>query len=853
MREQQGLSAIISFALVIAILMMALGVYFAQQLPVDWKEDEYNTMNEMRDAFEDLQTKISGLSSGNASTVTVKLGVPAPTAMTSASTNAEILVTTARDIGDAGELTAYNPIFAKYRGYGTYVQEANPADNVASSSYDNYHLRVSTTNDKLIRTYLKFDLSDLYLYDSSNYVFYEDVVIDKAQLMLYAQLIDASTNVINKLEAGVPTPIEVWGLGSDAWNENINWDTQPHGGLPSRGDLMGLWHMSESSWSGVAGEVLDSSDNGNSGVEVNGANTTVNGKFGRAGSFDDASNSYVSVPDKSSLDVTENFTLEAWIYPTSSGHIISKEEEAVGGYYMYVHWTTGKVVFGFNEGETEVVSTDQVPFNTWTHVAGVWDGSNLKIYINGVLDNSVSGAGNPVATSQPLYLGGYWDDLGNYSGLIDDAAVWSRALTAGEIAARAGNSVLIGDGDVKIENQNVSYDESWVTWDVTPFVKQEFDKYQNFGKWSQSNWYDNLDGAVETGRFASGYELYENREAGVNGDWDVYGDGWLQSMIYDTGDASSFWNYVSYSYAAPAPTLQIRFDNDENMASPTDWIDVTSSGYQPNVYTRYAQYRVDPNDGDFHSITIEYTCHVSFVLREPQGWPDSYTLYNIVKFASRDNTFALTAGLSPILRVTYSRRERPGYPSAGLIDFGSIQYSANNHYMPDTNYTYEGGMVYVTSGSGWYGVTIAEPSDFIVYTEAEGNKINITVNRYQIKAGSVTGEDTGGTGYTSIRVQKFEEEYLAYNETHTDVSIYVNSDQPAIWRDYLTKLVSRINNWLGGEWTTYGPYAVLDYDRVGMTIYGKDLSSSIADWDIYYTERVIWVDADVGLFQGGRT
>jgi hypothetical protein len=214
-------------------------------------------------------------------------------------------------------------------------------------------------------------------------------------------------------------------------------------------------------------------------------------------------------------------------------------------------------------------------------------------------------------------------------------------------------------------------------------------------------------------------------------------------------------------------------------------------------------------------------------------------------------------GFDPRLRVTYSRRERAGYvgyASEGMVDFGSIKYMGKNQYMYDTNYVYEGGMVYLTSGVGWYAVMLAEPQDFITWSEAEGNNIYLTVTRYQIKSSSVTGESTGGTGYTSVRVQREEEENVVDRSVapnRSKATITVNSDQPALWGSYLEQLAAEINYDLGGEWSPYGPYAMRDYDSVSLIVYGKDFDPLTQD--IYYSERVVWLDTTVGMFQGGRT
>jgi hypothetical protein len=71
--------------------------------------------------------------------------------------------------------------------------------------------------------------------------------------------------------------------------------------------------------------------------------------------------------------------------------------------------------------------------NVWTHVAGTYDGTTLRLYINGVQVASVNRTG-PIATSTgPLRIGGnsLWGEF--FQGRIDEVRVYNRALTPAEI------------------------------------------------------------------------------------------------------------------------------------------------------------------------------------------------------------------------------------------------------------------------------------------------------------------------------------------------------------------------------------------------------------------------------------
>ena len=69
---------------------------------------------------------------------------------------------------------------------------------------------------------------------------------------------------------------------------------------------------------------------------------------------------------------------------------------------------------------------------SWTHVALTYDGSLLRLYVNGVQAASANVSGAIQSSSSPLWIGGNQYDE-NFVGLIDDVRVYNRALTQAEI------------------------------------------------------------------------------------------------------------------------------------------------------------------------------------------------------------------------------------------------------------------------------------------------------------------------------------------------------------------------------------------------------------------------------------
>jgi N,N-dimethylformamidase beta subunit-like, C-terminal/Concanavalin A-like lectin/glucanases superfamily/Bacterial Ig-like domain/Bacterial Ig domain/Calx-beta domain len=186
----------------------------------------------------------------------------------------------------------------------------------------------------------------------------------------------------------------------------------------------------------------DNSGTGNAGT-VSGAAWTAGGKFGGALSFDGV-NDWVTVADSNSLDLTTAMTVEAWVRPaTINGWetVLMKESAASYGYGLYADnngndvgqprrpaaWMVQSGSYFGAEG------TSQLPVNTWTHLAATYDGSTLRLYVNGTQAGSVNRSGSIDVTSGALRIGGnaIWGEF--FAGLIDEVRVYGRALSATEI------------------------------------------------------------------------------------------------------------------------------------------------------------------------------------------------------------------------------------------------------------------------------------------------------------------------------------------------------------------------------------------------------------------------------------
>jgi glucose/arabinose dehydrogenase/PKD repeat protein len=191
-------------------------------------------------------------------------------------------------------------------------------------------------------------------------------------------------------------------------------------------------------WSFNAGSgttLLDVSGNGRTGT-ISGATWSTQGKYGNALSFDGV-NDWVTVADHNSLDLTTGLTMSAWVFPTATTgvrDILIKEGSNVDIYNLYARNGAGRPESNvFVGGLNRVAEGAPLPANTWTHVAGTYDGAVLRLFINGVQAASQSIAGAISVSTGPLRIGGnsIWGEF--FQGRIDDVRIYNRALTQGEI------------------------------------------------------------------------------------------------------------------------------------------------------------------------------------------------------------------------------------------------------------------------------------------------------------------------------------------------------------------------------------------------------------------------------------
>ena len=156
---------------------------------------------------------------------------------------------------------------------------------------------------------------------------------------------------------------------------------------------------------------------------------------------------------------TDKYTVEAWVRPsataTSGTHEIVGQHGGASDARGTLDLDNGKARFLLTtSGLTTLTSISSVPSGVWTHLAAVYDGSHMRLYINGVEDIATPKSGSITTTAayRGTRLGGYAGSATGpiwFDGEIDEVRIWSVARSAPQIADNrsaeiSGQSGLLG-------------------------------------------------------------------------------------------------------------------------------------------------------------------------------------------------------------------------------------------------------------------------------------------------------------------------------------------------------------------------------------------------------------------------
>jgi len=186
-------------------------------------------------------------------------------------------------------------------------------------------------------------------------------------------------------------------------------------------------------WPGEGTTNLAGSGNG---TLQNGA-TNAPGLVGDAFSLD-GSDDRVEIPESHATDLSRQprWTIVAWVKPTSftSKSYSTVYSEGYWGISLGVHNPSGKLE-SWISNNNQLIGTISVQLSNWNHVALTYDGTNRVFYVNGGFAGSGSApwvtpdnGGAAIGDVAPTHA------AAQFQGMIDEVAVFNRALSSDEIA-----------------------------------------------------------------------------------------------------------------------------------------------------------------------------------------------------------------------------------------------------------------------------------------------------------------------------------------------------------------------------------------------------------------------------------
>lgn len=248
--------------------------------------------------------------------------------------------------------------------------------------------------------------------------------------------------------------------------------------------LVGYWRLGETS-----GTVAEDAFSTNDGEYVNSPTLGESGAINIDSDKSVRFNGNVWVRNGSAaLNIVGNkITLEAWVYRMagSADHqIIAK----AGPTTSSANRKFGLYISNADKVGCEIKTADgHIDFTTtytpagfvWLHIVGVYDGSNIKVYVNGSLvGTSGSLTGNIVSNTEDMKIGIFEDNVSKFNGKIDEVAVYDTDLSAATILSHyeAGVGSLLETVRIR---ESVSITLSGTTKDIV-LLRENVQVFENF-------------------------------------------------------------------------------------------------------------------------------------------------------------------------------------------------------------------------------------------------------------------------------------------------------------------------------------------------------------------------------------
>ncbi len=301
--------------------------------------------------------------------------------------------------------------------------------------------------------------------------------------------------------------------------------------------VVALYHLDEGS-----GAFVDSSGRNNTLIPVGTPTYNQSGYMNTSTLFDTNGGDYGRIADaaQSGLDGMEQFTFDAWVkrvaVSTVADSVIVKKWDALAQYSFSFQMTQFGALrlYVSSDGTAYTLLTtpnNSIALNEWSHVAAVYDGSHIRIFVNGIQRGNAVAFTGTIFNSTSFFtlsypgsgaLNGYLDEV-----RISNVARWTKNFTP--YTAAYGTNVEFGNTVASITPNS-------------SFANQAVSQWYSFSESAQKN-----SGTIT-------YQLSADNGAS----WQYWnGTAWVSATVQtQANDAQTISNHI---WAYPVATKQIRF------------------------------------------------------------------------------------------------------------------------------------------------------------------------------------------------------------------------------------------------------------------------------------------------------
>lgn len=223
--------------------------------------------------------------------------------------------------------------------------------------------------------------------------------------------------------------------------------------------------------------------------------TSDNRRWGAGALMFNGSSDYVSITDNASLAPSSQMSIESWFKFdsfTSGMAILNRRTTGnVGGYTLELSGTNGIRLHIYTSSWQNAYSGDNsLESGKWYHVVGTYDGSSIKIYLNGELAGSTSVTGSINNPASPTVWMGRNIPTNTiyFDGVIDSTRLYSDTLSSSEILSN------YNAGQLEFQTRTSADNSTWETWKPTTNESQVL----TFDSATDTNW-DRTPGADPSG------------------------------------------------------------------------------------------------------------------------------------------------------------------------------------------------------------------------------------------------------------------------------------------------------------------------------------------------------------------